>query len=238
MGKDNDYSKYFAEAIGGFLLTFIGSLAVIVYGGATIAQFGPASLLAIALAHGLALAIIVYSVGHISGAHANPAVTIGFFALGKITLPEAAKYIVSQLAGAAAAGLALGFMFAKIASAASYGAPLPAASFGTLHAIALEAILTSILMFVVLATAADKRATPGWHGFAIGMTLAAAIIIGGVFTGGSLNPARSFGPAIAAVAFGDTANAALSSYWIYVIGPVLGGIIGAFGYRYTIAAKS
>lgn len=230
MGKDN--AKYFAEIIGTFLLTFIGSLAVVVY-GSSVAQFGPGSLIAIALAHGLALAIIVYSLGYISGAHVNPAVTIGFFLLGKMSLPESVKYIGSQLLGAAIAGLAIGFIFASSAPGAGFGAPVPGTSTDAVHAVAIELILTAILAFVVLSTAADRRATPGWGGFAIGMTLAAAILIGGVFTGGSLNPARSFGPAIAAVAFGDTSSPALSSYWIYVVGPVLGGILGALLYRHT-----
>ena len=232
----NDNSKYFAEIIGTFLLVFIGSLAVIVY-GSSVAQFGPASLLAIALALGLTLTIIVYSLGYISGAHVNPAVTIGFFALGKMRLPEVVKYVSSQLFGAAIAGLAIGFLFSSAAASGGYGAPLPGASTDSAHAVVIELILTAILMFVVLCTAADRRATPGWQGFAIGMTLAVAIIVGGVFSGGSLNPARNFGPAIAAVAFGAASSPALADYWIYVVGPVLGGILGALLYRHTVSAR-
>ena len=232
----NENSKYFAEIIGTFLLVFIGSLSVIVYGG-SIGQFGPAGLLAIALAHGLALAIIVYSVGHISGAHVNPAVTIGFAVLGKMQLPQATKYVLCQLLGAAIAGLAVGFLFSAAAQDSAYGAPLPGYGVGPAHAIAIEAIFTGMLVFVVLSTAADKRSSAGWHGFAIGMTLAVAILAAGIYTGGSLNPARSFGPAIAAVAYGTLSSPALGEYWIYAIGPLLGGIIGALVHRYTIAEK-
>ena len=139
--------------------------------------------------------------------------------------------------GAAIAGLAIGFLFSSAAASGGYGAPLPGASTDSAHAVVIELILTAILMFVVLCTAADRRATPGWQGFAIGMTLAVAIIVGGVFSGGSLNPARNFGPAIAAVAFGAASSPALADYWIYVVGPVLGGILGALLYRHTVSAR-
>lgn len=231
--------KYLAEMLGALILTFIGSMAVVVFGGGTALESGAAALLAIALAHGLALAIAVYSTGHVSGAHVNPAVTIGFLALGKIKPEEAGKYILSQLAGAGMAGLLVGFLALDSALKASFGAPLPGAGVSVLAAVGFEAILTAMLMFTVLSTAADRRSSPGWHGFAIGMTLAVAILAGGYFSGASLNPARSFGPALAAFAFSPAgwSAPAVTLYWVYAIGPVIGGLLGAFVHRAAVGAR-
>ena len=233
MGKN---AKYYAEMIGTFLLTFIGSMAVVSFAGAGLA-FGSASLLAIALAHGLALAIAVYALGHISGAHVNPAVTLGFLVLGKIKPEEAGKYVLSQLVGAGFAGLLVGYLAINPSLMAAFGAPLPGEGVTPQAAILIEAVLTAILVFVVLSTAADKRATPGWHGFSIGMTLAMAILAGGVFSGAWLNPARSFGPALGTLAFSFAGEPvpAISMLWIYIIGPLLGGALGAFVYRFSVA---
>ncbi len=235
MAGKND--KYYAEMIGTFLLTFIGSMAVVSFAGTSLA-FGSASLLAIALAHGLALAIAVYAVGHISGAHVNPAVTLGFLVLGKIKLGDAGKYILSQLVGAGFAGLLVGYLALNSSLQAAFGAPLPGQGTSPLLAAMIEIVLTAILVFVVLSTAADKRSTPGWHGFAIGMTLAMAILAGGVFSGASLNPARSFGPALATLAFASAGEPtpAISMLWIYIIGPIIGGVLGAYVHRFTVAA--
>ncbi len=234
MGGKNDI--YYAEMIGTFLLTFIGSMAVVSFAGTSLA-FGAGSLLAIALAHGLALCITVYALGHISGAHVNPAVTVGFLVLGKMKPDEAGKYVLSQLAGAALAGLLVGYLATSQALHANFGAPLPGEGISPTMAVAIEAVLTAILVFVVLSTAADRRATPGWHGFAIGMTLAMAILAGGIFSGASLNPARSFGPAIAtfAFSFAGEPTPAISMLWIYIAGPIIGGILGAYVHRFSVS---
>lgn len=236
MGK---LDRYFAEGIGAFLLTLVGSLAVIVFAGGTAIEFGAASLLAIALAHGLILAIIVYSTGHISGAHANPAVTIGFVATGRMKAEEAGRYILSQLAGAGVAGLLIGVLALPNAAAANFGAPLPGAGVSVLSALLFEALFAAILVFVVLSTAADKRSSQGWHGFAIGMTLAVAILAGGYFSGASINPARSFGPALGQAAFGAAGAhmPAVTLLWIYIIGPMIGGVLGALFHRFSIADR-
>ncbi|MEM2138425.1 MAG: aquaporin [Candidatus Anstonellaceae archaeon] len=228
-------NKFYAELFGTFILTFIGSMAVVSFAG-TLLAFGAANLLAIALAHGLALAIAVYAVGHISGAHVNPAITIGFLATGKMKANEAGYYVFAQLVGAGIAGLLVGLLASGAATSANYGAPLPGNGVAETAALGFEVALTGLLAFVVLSTAADKRSTPGWHGFAIGMTLAVAILAGGAFSGASLNPARSFGPALAAFAFDGTGQA-ISFYWIYVLGPMVGGVLGAFLHKMTVAAK-
>lgn len=231
-------SKFYAELFGTFILTFIGSMAVVSFAGTSLA-FGSASLLAIALAHGLALAIAVYAVGHISGAHVNPAVTIGFLVTGRMKSNEAGYYILAQLIGAGIAGLLAGLLASGAAEKAAFGAPLPGEGVSAMAAVGFEIVLTGLLAFVVLSTAADKRATPGWHGFAIGMTLAVAILAGGAFSGASLNPARSFGPALATFAFNTAGQAApaISLYWIYVLGPIIGGVLAAFLHKMTVAAK-
>ncbi len=231
-------NKFYAEIFGTFILTFIGSMAVVSFAGTSLA-FSSASLLAIALAHGLALAIAVYAVGHISGAHVNPAVTIGFLATGKMKANEAGFYILAQLIGAGIAGLLVGLLASGAAQKAAFGAPLPGDGIPAMVAAGFEVVLTALLVFVVLSTAADKRSTPGWHGFAIGMTLAVAILAGGAFSGASLNPARSFGPALASFAFATAGQAtpAISLYWIYVLGPIVGGVLAAFVHKLTVAAK-
>jgi MIP family channel proteins len=228
-------NKFYGELFGTFILTFIGSMAVVSFAGTSLA-FGSASLLAIALAHGLALAIAVYAVGHLSGAHVNPAITIGFLATGKMKTDEAGWYIFGQLIGAGIAGLLVGLLASGAAANANYGAPLPGEGVAAMAALGFEIVLTGLLAFVVLSTAADKRATPGWHGFAIGMTLAVAILAGGAFSGASLNPARSFGPALATFAF-EGAGPAISLYWIYALGPIIGGVLAAFLHKMTVASK-
>ncbi len=232
-----EHQTYAAEAAGTFLLTFIGSMAVVVYGGGLPLPFGADSLVAIALAHGLALAIAVYALGHISGAHVNPAVTLGFLLVGKIKLPQAAGYLASQFAGAAVAGLAVALLAGSYASSAGFGAPMPAPVISPTQAMAFEAVLTGILVFVVLSTAADKRSAAGWHGFAIGMTLAIAILAGGIFSGGSLNPARSFGPTFASAVFAGLDSAPVGMLWVYFVGPIIGGLLAAWMHKALFSAK-
>ncbi len=198
---------WLAELIGTAALVFIGA------GTGALAVGG---LIGVALAHGLILATIVYAYGPISGAHVNPAVTLAVALRGKLKWSAAAIYWAAQFAGAA---LAAGALFFVLGGAGSgLGATLPAPQVSPLQAIVVEGLLTFLLANAVLQTAVRKPGTP-FAGLAIGLTLAAAILMGGPLTGASLNPARTFGPAL------FTSN--LGTLWIYLVGPFAGAGLAA-----------
>ena len=202
---------FFAEMIGTFALVFIGAGA-----GAV----GSGGLIGVALAHGLVIATFVYLYGEISGAHFNPAVTFGLALNGTVEWGKAVFYWIAQLLGAT---IAAGLLFLVLGGADSgLGATLPASSINVFQAVIIEAILTFFLANAVLFGAveglAGKRA-----GFVIGLTLVFAILMGGPLTGASLNPARTFGPAI------FTGN--FDTLWIYLLGPLAGAGLATGVYR-------
>jgi aquaporin TIP len=209
---------------------FVGTFALVFVGGATIMNgyvsqaTGVVPLIDIAVAHGLILALLVTATMRISG-HLNPAVTIGVAVSGRLRPTDAVVYIVSQCAGAVLAALALKALFpADAAHAARLGGQWVAANVSTTSAIALEAIATFFLVFVVYGTAVDPRG-PKVGGFAIGLTITADILAIGPLTGASMNPARSFGPALVSGNF--------EGHLIYWIGPILGGIVAGLLYEWT-----
>jgi MIP family channel proteins len=208
-----------------FAAEFIGIFALVFVGGASImtTQMGRASdvLLTVAAAHGVILAIMVTATMRISG-HLNPAVTLGFLAARRIEPMMAMIYIVAQLLGATVAAYVLKWTFpVAVATGARLGGQSLALDVGFGTGIALEAIATFFLVFVVFGTAVDPHA-PKVGGFAIGLTVMADILAIGPLTGASMNPARSFGPAIASGIF-----EAQAVYWI---GPIVGGIAAALLY--------
>ena len=212
--------RMIAEFIGTFAFFFIGIGAAISVGIA-----GDQSLLIIALAHGFALAIMVSALGHISGGHFNPAVTIGFLVTRRIAPLLAVGYIVAQLlAGIASAGMIRWLWPGTVAKASVYGAPAIDPGLSTGEALVLEALLTFFLVWVVFATAADIRgAFKSIAGFAIGLTVAVDILVGGPLTGAMMNPARAFGPQLIGGSWDD--------FWIWYAGPILGGAIAALLYE-------
>lgn len=210
-----------AEVIGTLALVFIGAGSVI------IAAAGAGSgLLGVAMAHGLVLAIMVSSFGHISGGHFNPAVTISAWVAGKIETVRAAVYVVAQLVGAAiGAGFLRWIMPESVWQRSNLGATT-IRGIGEGRALLLEAILTFFLVITVFATAIDDRGVfKSIAGLAIGLVLAMDILVGGPLTGASMNPARSFGPALV----GGT----WTGFWVYVVGPVVGGLIAASVYVFV-----
>jgi len=214
-----------AEVVGTFGFVTIGAGAIV---AAEKADLGAVSLLAIALAHGLGLSIMVSVFGHISGGQFNPAVTIGLLVGRKIDVSDAFAYIVGQLVGAAMAGffllLAYNLMGGDVidaAKATNLGTPSIASGVGVGGALLLEAGMTLLLVLAVYGTAVDERG-PKLGGFAIGLTLGVCILIGGPLTGASLNPARSFGSTIASLFF--------DNWWVYWVGPMIGGTIGGLLY--------
>ena len=221
-----NYRASAAEFIATFALVFMGTVAIT--SSAVIIGY-QASLIAIAFTHGLVIAIMIYSIGHISGGHINPAVTIAMIARKKIDIQNGISYIVCQLAGGITAA-ALHACLLPMGAGVNFGSNLPGQyngiRFSDSTVLIVEMILTFFLVFVIFNTAMNDKAPKGWHGFAIGMTVAFDILAGGPITGAAMNPARAFGPAIISYMYG--LENALQSHLMYWIGPISGGLIAAF----------
>ena len=216
-----------AEAVGTFLFFFVGAGSVVLaaHAGAN----GP-GLVGIALAHGLALAVMVSALGAISGGHFNPAVTVAVRLAGRIEWTHAAAYVVAQLLGAAAAGLLLAAVMPPEAASASFlGTPTLDPSISVAAGISIEATLTLVLVLTVFGTAVDPRA-PRLGGMAIGFAVAADILVGGPLTGAAMNPARWFGPALA--------SGHWDNWYVWWVGPLIGAIVGAAIYRYALEGEA
>ena len=211
-----------AEFLGTFYLCFPGIAAIL----ATAKGVEPgAALLIITLAHGVGLSLAVSNFGGISGAHVNPAITCGFLVTGRITPGLAAAYIVSQLLGATtAAGICRTIFPADIVSATTLGLPLPAPWASTGVVLATEFVLTYLLATSVFGTAVDERArNVKIAGFGIGLTVMVDILAGGGITGASMNPARSFGPALELMHW--------QWHWAYWVAPIAGACAAALVYE-------
>ncbi len=208
-----------AELLGTFALVAVGPGAVMV--AARTHAFGQ---LGIAVAFGLVVTIVVAAIGHVSGAHINPAVTIGFWSVGRFRGRDVVPYVVAQCAGALLASLLLAWL---LGSVGAYGATQPV--LGIARSFVVEMGYTGILGFVIIAVATDSRASTGVAPFAIGATVFAGALVTGPLTGGSFNPARSFGPAVVS---GDWA-----SHWLYWAAPVLGMVLAMRAYDLLRAAS-
>ncbi|HUZ02713.1 MAG TPA: MIP family channel protein [Thermomicrobiaceae bacterium] len=204
-----------AEAIGTFGLVFGGTGAIVIYTVAGL-QVTP---LVFGIAFGLSGMIMIYAVGHISGAHINPAVTIAFAATRNLPLRLVPVYIVSQLAGAIAASAVFRALFG---TPAHLGATLPRGS--SLESLSMEVVLTFILMFVIMAVATDVRAVGQAAAIAIGATIGLENVFAAPISGASMNPARSLGPAIISNTW--------HGQWIDVVGPIVGALVAALAYVY------
>jgi MIP family channel proteins len=218
----NKPQKLIAEFIGTFALVFFGE------GAACADQFlhgaGGIGLFGVALAHGLAIAIMVSALAHISGGHFNPAVTIGFWVTKRLNTVDVILFWVAQLAGAIAAAFLLKAVIPEDTwRAIALGTPELARDFPRWAGMALEAVTTFFLVLVVFATAVDERGTfRSIAGFGIGLVYALGIIVAGPFTGGALNPARAFGPALAATHWANQG--------VYWVGPLAGGFLAGILY--------
>ncbi|MBI3127327.1 MAG: aquaporin [Candidatus Tectomicrobia bacterium] len=216
-----------AEAVATFGLCFIGAGSIILNAHTN----GAVGLIGIAVAHGLILSIMVSCFGHVSGGHVNPAVTFGFMVTGKLDTGTGLAYILSQLVGGTVAGLLLRLIFSPEAwIKVNLGTPTVAGGMGFGAAVLLELILTFFLVTAVWGTAVDDRHPP-IGGFGIGLTIAADILVGGPLTGASMNPARTFGPALAGGGF-DGLN-----HLVYWIGPLAGGALAALLYNGVFIKK-
>ncbi|MDV0444326.1 MIP/aquaporin family protein [Methanorbis rubei] len=235
-----------AELVGTMLLVFIGCGAVSVLlmlaaGTPTATPFdigigalgGLGDWLAVGVAFGIAVAVVIYTLGRVSGAHINPAVSIALWSIKKFPAKDTVAYIIAQCIGAAI-GSAL-FLFIAGPDALAIGglgatAPFPGISIW--QVLVAEIIGTFVLMLTIMGVAVDQRATPGFAGLVIGMAVAGVIIAIGNISGGSLNPARTFGPDLIATIMGGS-TALVTTFPIYVVGPIVGAVLAAFFYKYV-----
>lgn len=218
-----DIVPFLAEATGTFGLVFAGCGAVMVdsLSGGQVTHVG------VSLVFGLIITVMIYALGHISGAHLNPAVTLGFVLVRQFPLKRLVEYWIAQLCGAILAALALRFLLGNVAH---IGATIPAGSGGAWQAFGLEFLLTFFLMFVIMAMATDTRAVGQAAALAIGATVGLEALFAGPISGASINPARSLGPAL--VGWTWTAQ------WVYILAPLLGAVAGACAYRWLRDASS
>lgn len=218
--------SYLAELVGTFTLVFVGTMVATLQGFLT--GYGDTGWLGISFAFGITLMILVWTIGPISGCHINPAVTLAMYIAKKIALGKAAIYVIVQVIGAILASLLVlvivggipGFEFG-ITSIGANGNPR---NIGTFPLILLEIVMTALFLLVILSATRDDKG-PGIAGFAIGGYLLAAHLLGAQLGDASLNPARSLGPAIV------QGGQALSIVWIFIVGPIIGAIIGWIIYR-------
>jgi aquaporin NIP len=204
-----------AEAIGTYAIVFAA-------GAANIAEKisgGAVGLVGEALVSGMTVMAMIFTLGHICNAHFNPAVTIAFSITKHFAWREVPGYIIGQLAGAIAAAVTLLALFGNINR---LGANRPGGD--PMQALFVEVIITFVLMFVIMAVATDARAVGTSAAIAIGVTVAANILVAGVFSGGSMNPARTFGPALV--------SGNLEHNWVYWLGPIPGATLGALVYQF------
>jgi MIP family channel proteins len=231
-------AAYIAEFIGTFALVFIVTSAVVLF--VTPGGGGGSDFAVLGLVHVFILFMLVQSLGSVSGAHVNPAVTLALAALRKIRINDAVVYILLQLSGGVAGALVTKFILADTvvdpekpagAAAAAVNSPevgTPALSDtlvgGAAQGAVLEGIGTFFLVWAITSVAVNPRAARDWAGLVIGATLGVIVMVGGPLTGGSFNPARWFGPALVSGHWDDA--------WLYIVGPLVGGVLGALCYWY------
>jgi MIP family channel proteins len=205
---------------------FIGTFALIFFGAGAIIMTQGGDLVAIALAHGLAIGIMVSMMAHLSGGVFNPAIQVGLWVTGKMGTARSGVYIGAQLLGAVAAAYLLKYFFpASFFDGVKGGVPAVAPGLAVGKAVLIEALTTFFLVWAVFATAVDERGPfAKLAGLTIGLTITLDIFATGSLTGAAMNPARWFGPALAS---GDWAN-----WWVWIVGPIAGGIIAAVAYWY------
>ena len=210
-----------AEAIGVFALVFAGVGAIMAN-----ATTGALGHVGVALTFAFTILVMIYALGHVSGAHFNPAITIAFAATGHFPWRRVPTYVLAQVAGATLAALALLFLLGDGVRA---GVTAPGAGIGTLTAFAFEVIASFFLALVIIGVATDRRAAPGAAGLAIGLTVGLDALFAGPLTGASMNPARSIGPALASGVWSDL--------WIYLLAPIVGAVLAMGTYEFLRAGR-
>jgi aquaporin Z len=211
------------EFIGTYALMFIGGGAIILTQGSD----ANAALIAVALAHGLAIGLMVATAGHISGGLYNPALTVGLVVTRRMPGPRGVFYIISQLVGATVAALSLkAIFFASQIDPVHLGAPFVASRYETGAGVFAEAIATFFLMYAVFGTAVDPRGAKSIAGLVIGLVITMDIFAIGGVTGAAMNPARAFGP--------ELVQNFWSTWWVYWVGPIVGAVLAALLYEHVL----
>ena len=224
---------WFAESIATSALVFFGPLSIVIAAVVFGSGLSIEGIIMISLAHGAAIGLMVYTFGHISGAHINPAVTIPMIITKRIGIKDGIGYIVFQLIGAVAAAFALMMIVPQAGAQVHYGTQGgPSALLGNsaLAGLGVEIILTFFLVTVIFMTAVHKKAASGFAGIAIGGMIFLLHLVGVPLTGASMNPARTFGPAVV--------SGFWEFHWIYWVGPIIGGIIAGLIMNYVFVKKA
>jgi len=219
-----------AELLGTFMLVFAITATAVAAGQNHPVAGASFDSLAVVLANGLTLTALAAAHGPSSGGHFNPAVTIALAAIGRFAWRAVPGYLLAQLAGGVLAGLAtwtVGGDAARTRAHLAANAPAPGVS--DLRALATEALITFLLVLIVTAVATDARIPASAAPLAVGLSLAAAVFVGGPVTGAAVNPVRALGPMIVANHY--------TAWWVFIVGPVVGGLVAAFAYRYLIAER-
>lgn len=206
--------RYAGELVGTFVLVVVASGVVV----ANVAADGAITHAGVAIATGLIVTVLIYALGHLTGAHFNPAVSLAFAVGRHFPVRDLFPYWLAQFSGAALAGLLVRFLWGDVAR---LGATLPGLGDG--RALVLEIFLTFVLMFVITAVATDVRAVGQGAALAIGFTVLLEVMFAGPASGASMNPARSFGPALI--------SGTWESQWIYYAGPLTGAVLGVLAYE-------
>lgn len=213
-------SKLVAEFVGTYAIVFFGCGSVAIFGA-----YQPEAMMFVPIVFGSIVAIMIYTLGHLSGAHFNPAVTIAFACVRHFPARQIPLYIIAQCAGAVVACIALSYCIPDIKTLAPTVPIVP-----PLKAIVIEIILSFFLMFVVMGVATDTRAEGVMAGAAIGLIVAVDAFVGGPLTGASMNPARSLGPALF--------DGQMKHLYIYIIGPVIGCVLAGYTYNLIRCQKT
>ena len=221
MTTSTDLRRAGAEALGTFFLVLIGPGAAMVNAYSD----GQLGTVGIALAFAFVVTAMIYALGHLSGAHINPAVTLGFWSVGRFPADKVVPYIVAQCSGGLAASLVLR---ATLGPVGDMGATLPRISVPS--AFVIEWLLSFALMFVIMAVATDERVADGFAALAVGLTVGFCALTGGPLTGASMNPARSFGPALSGWLW--------QAHWVYWLAPITGMMTAARAYEFLRLAHA
>ncbi|MDN3509856.1 MAG: MIP/aquaporin family protein [Candidatus Jettenia sp. CY-1] len=222
------FKKYVAEFLGTFTLVFIAAGAVCTDYYLRKSSGQGLGILGISIAFGLATTSVIYAISYVSGAHINPAITIAHWVTRRINPDTAIKYILSQILGASLAGFVLKILFPEALYTVYLGTSTLGNEVSVLQGIIMESIISFLLALTFCGTVLDKRAYSGFAGLAIGLVVLFGVLIGGPISGGVMNPARAFGPALASGQF--------THHYVWWIGPIVGSIIAAFLYD-TIFAE-
>lgn len=217
VGKPDLLRRSAAEALGAFALVFAGCGAIVTDAH----THGALGVVGVSIVFGLVILAGIAALGHVSGAHFNPAVTLSFFLTRHLPGRDALAYLAGQLAGATVAALLLWAIWPS--QPADLGATAPSIAAG--RAVILEGVMSGLLMLVILSVATDTRALGAPAAIAIGATIALDALFGGPLTGASMNPARSLAPALVSGQWRD--------FWVYLAGPLIGAPLGAFAYQFV-----